>query len=97
MVKVERRLFIMPVSDKQKKQRNKWDSENMKVIGVKLKKEYADRFGEYCQTTHGQTPNAYLRDYILGLLNVTDAEYRAKKIEVNNSKTANCAKATDAK
>ena len=38
----------MAVSDKQKQYRNKWDAENMTVLGCKLRKEDADKFRAAC-------------------------------------------------
>lgn len=54
----------MAVSEAQKKSRNKWDSENMKIIACKIRKDYAERFRKYAEKS-GTTPNALIRNYIL--------------------------------
>ena len=51
------------VSDIQKRARNKWDSNNMTVLGCKIRKEDADAFKERCQM-RGTTPNAVFRQAI---------------------------------
>lgn len=51
------------VSDIQKKARNKWDSNNMTVLGCKIRKEDAEAFKELCQM-RGTTPNAVFRQAI---------------------------------
>lgn len=50
-------------SDTQKKARNKWDSNNMSVLGCKLRKDEAEAFKEACQKK-GTTPNAIFRQAI---------------------------------
>lgn len=45
------------VSDVQKKARNKWDANNMVVLGCKIKREKADAFRTICREA-GTTPNA---------------------------------------
>lgn len=45
------------VSDVQKKARNKWDANNMIVLGCKVRKEKAERFKAVCKSA-GTTPNA---------------------------------------
>lgn len=51
-------------SEAQKKSRNKWDKENMKIVACKVKKEYADRFKQYAED-NGTTSNALLKQYIV--------------------------------
>lgn len=54
----------MSVSESQKKSRNKWDKENMKIVACKIKKEQAELFAQYA-ADHKTTVNALLREYIL--------------------------------
>lgn len=54
----------MSVSEAQKKSRNKWDKENMKIVACKIKKEQAELFAQYA-ADHKTTVNALLREYIL--------------------------------
>ena len=51
------------VSDIQKRARNKWDSNNMTVLGCKIRKEDAEAFKVRCQM-RGTTPNAVFRQAI---------------------------------
>lgn len=44
----------------QAKASNKWDAENMKVLGVKIRRDYADAFRSKCFAS-GTTPGAVLR------------------------------------
>lgn len=53
----------MAVSDKQKQYRNKWDAENMTVLGCKLRKEDADKFRAACKEMD-TTPNAVFKEAI---------------------------------
>ena len=45
------------VSDIQKRARNKWDANNMTVLGCKVKREKAEAFRVLCKEV-GTTPNA---------------------------------------
>ncbi|MBQ9535232.1 MAG: hypothetical protein IJU78_05275 [Clostridia bacterium] len=47
----------MPVSEMQKKARNKWDAANMTVLGCKIRKDKAERFKAACMEA-GTTVNA---------------------------------------
>ena len=53
----------MPVSERQKAARNKWDAEHMTVIGCKLKVEEAERFKKYAKE-HKTTVNALFSDFV---------------------------------
>lgn len=57
----------MSVSEAQKKSRNKWDKENMKIVACKIKKEQAELFAQYA-ADHKTTVNALLREYILSTI-----------------------------
>ena len=57
----------MSVSESQKRSRNKWDKDNMKIVACKIRKDYAERFKEYAES-NGTTPNALLRGYILNCI-----------------------------
>ena len=45
------------VSEIQKRARNKWDANNMTVLGCKLRKDKAEQFKAECKEA-GTTPNA---------------------------------------
>ena len=47
----------MAVSRAKRANNNKWDAENMKVLGCKVRKDKAERFQELCKQ-HGTTVNA---------------------------------------
>ena len=47
-------------TEAQKKSRNKWDAENMTVLGCKVRKDIADDFKAACKIA-GTTPNAVFR------------------------------------
>ena len=51
-------------TDAQRLSAEKWDANNMKTIGCKIKKEDAELFQQYCEK-QGKTVNAVLKDYIL--------------------------------
>ena len=53
----------MPVSRAKRQANNKWDSENMKIVACKIKKEDAQAFKEYADE-RSTTPNALLRSYV---------------------------------
>lgn len=53
----------MPISRAKRNANNKWDSENMKNIACKLRKEDAEAFKKYAETQNS-TPNALLRSYV---------------------------------
>jgi NRPS condensation-like uncharacterized protein len=59
-------------SDAQKKASQKWDKENMSVIGCKVKKEEAERFKAYC-AEQGKTSNAVLREYVFECIGEREA------------------------
>jgi len=44
-------------SEKQKRARNKWDAENMTVLGCKFRRDKAERFKLLCKR-NGTSPNA---------------------------------------
>lgn len=44
-------------SEKQKRARNKWDAENMTVLGCKVRRDKAERFKLLCKR-NGTSPNA---------------------------------------
>lgn len=48
------------VSPKKRASNNKWDAENMTVLGVKVRKDYAERVRACCEA-NGDTVNAVLR------------------------------------
>lgn len=52
------------VRESQKKARNKWDTENMSVLGCKLKKAHADKFRAIAKEK-GTTSNALLKEFVL--------------------------------
>ena len=54
----------MTVSEAQKKSRDKWDKENMSVLGCKVKKEQAEQFKQYAKSI-GKTSNTLLKEYVL--------------------------------
>ena len=47
-------------TEAQKKSRNKWDAENMTVLGCKVRKSIADDFKAACKAV-GTSPNAVFR------------------------------------
>lgn len=47
----------MPVSDSQKKAKNKWDAAHMSVLSCKARKDKVERFKAACKSA-GTTPNA---------------------------------------
>ena len=53
----------MPISRAKRNANNKWDSENMKNIACKLRKEDAEAFKKYAEAQNS-TPNALLRSYV---------------------------------
>ena len=54
----------MAPSDAHKKASQKWDKENMTVLGCKVKKDQAAAFKEYC-AGQGKTSNTVLKEYVL--------------------------------
>lgn len=54
----------MTVKDSQKKAARKWDAQNMKVLGCRVRREVADAFAEYAQE-RGTTVNALLQKYVM--------------------------------
>ena len=63
----------MPVSEKKKASNQKWDKENMTVIGCKVRKEEAERIKKYA-ADHGTNVNALLLGYVRGLLATVPAD-----------------------
>lgn len=53
-------MIAMSKTKAQAKASNKWDAENMKVLGVKVRKDYAEGFRKKCLAS-GTTPGAVLR------------------------------------
>lgn len=57
----------MPVSDAQKKARNKWDAQHMTIVSVKMRKDLAAQLTDAAKA-NGTTRNAVLlaaaREYI---------------------------------
>ena len=53
----------MPVSEAQKKSRDKWDRENMTTLGCKVKKEDAAAFRAFAKE-QGKTTNTVLKEYV---------------------------------
>ena len=53
----------MPVSEIQKKARNKWDAANMAVLGCKIRRKKAEEFKTACKEA-GTTPNAVFLEAI---------------------------------
>lgn len=54
----------MAQSDAQKRAKNKWDGENMKVLGCKIRRDLAEEF-QIVAARNGTTPNALIRGWIL--------------------------------
>ena len=48
---------VLPVSDSQKKAKNKWDAAHMSVLSCKARKDKVERFKAACKSA-GTTPNA---------------------------------------
>lgn len=59
-------VIYMP-SEKQKQYRNKWDSEHMKLVACKIRRDIAEDFAVACRA-NGTNPNAVLHDCILQYL-----------------------------
>ncbi len=55
------------VRESQKKARNKWDAENMKIVACKIRKELADDFAAKAKT-NGTNPNDLIKVFILNYL-----------------------------
>lgn len=53
----------MPVSRAKRQANDKWDSQNMKHVACKIKKEDAEAFKAYADSKN-TTPNALLRNFI---------------------------------
>lgn len=53
----------MAISDSQKRARDKWDRENMVVLGCKVKKADADAFRAYCKSV-GKSANTVLKELV---------------------------------
>lgn len=47
----------MPVTESQKRAKNKWDAANMAVLSCKARRDKVDRFRAACKAA-GTTPNA---------------------------------------
>ena len=61
------------VRESQKQARNKWDAENMKVVGCKIRKDQAEAFRALC-IARNTTPNEVLRKAILSFMGEGEAE-----------------------
>ena len=48
------------VKESQKQARNKWDAENMKVLGCKMRRDRAEAFQALCKVV-GTSPNEVFR------------------------------------
>ena len=79
----------MSVSDGQKKARDKWDKENMSVLGCKVKKSQAVKF-KAIAAERGTTANGLLKDFVLDTIGETDdsEQDKAEQLEtdLNESK-----------
>lgn len=53
----------MPIPRAKRAANNKWDSENMRNVACKIKREDAEAFKDYA-AAQNTTPNALLRGYI---------------------------------
>ena len=67
----------MAVSTAQKKASAKWDAAHMATLGVKLKKEQAEKFRVIC-AADGLTVSTALREYVLSRLREQMAEPMAE-------------------
>ena len=54
----------MAISRAKRAANNKWDSENMKIVACKIRKDYAEKFKQYA-VDNQTTTNALLKDFIL--------------------------------
>ncbi len=54
----------MPVSESQKKARNKYDKEHFEYATLKLKKGYKDKIKAHAKSTGYDSLNAYINDLI---------------------------------
>lgn len=68
----------MPQTPAQARATQKWNKEHMKLIGCKIKKEYADEFEQYA-TDRGTTRNALIREFIYSCIGVEEDDYILKK------------------
>lgn len=50
-------------TDAQKRARNKWDAENMTIVGCKMRRDLAEAF-KAAAKANGTTPNALIRAWI---------------------------------
>lgn len=71
----------MAPSESQKRASQKWDRENMTVLGCKVKKDQAEAFKTYC-ADRGKTSNAVLRDYVLDCIGENTNQRRGTDGEV---------------
>ena len=51
---------MMPVSETKKRNNARWDAENMKLVGAKIKKGKAEEFKKLC-ALNGETMNEVLQ------------------------------------
>ena len=74
----------MSVSDGQKKARDKWDKENMSVLGCKVKKSQAVKF-KAIAAERGTTANGLLKNFVLDTIGETDDSERdnAEQLETD--------------
>jgi len=66
---------VAAVSRAKRASNNKWDAQNMKVAGAKIKKEEYDLFKKYCEArnqTVSSMLTGYIRRCILGDQQVSD-------------------------
>lgn len=60
---VQKGEYISVVSEKKKASNAKWDKENMCTLGVRLRRDKAERFKWWCKL-HGTTPNAEFKKIV---------------------------------
>lgn len=58
----------MPVSEAQKKSRDKWDAANMTHLACKLRRNYAEAFKAKCRE-RGTSPNAVFKEAVERFMN----------------------------
>lgn len=51
------------MDESRKKANKKWDSQNMKTLGVKLRKEIVEQFYEYAKA-HDTTAHKLIKDFV---------------------------------
>ena len=63
----------MPVSEKKKISNQKWDKENMTIIGCRVRKTEAERIKEYA-ARHGTNVNSLLLSYVRNMIENENSE-----------------------